>query len=141
MSQTQIIEPQDRFVLPAGKELTLFDVLRFCYGLSGNEINILMTLIKSSPNPKLSDDLEQELQASKAIVNRSLNKLLSLGLINRTKEVGNRTGRPRYLYFIPDPEEFRAKVAKEIEDCANDIRNVVTTQFVPPFSTSLVLQG
>jgi len=32
-------------------------------------------------------------------------------------------------------------VAKEIEDCANDIRNVVTTQFVPPLSTSLVLQG
>jgi len=141
MSQVQIVEPQDRFVLPTGKELTLLDVLRFCYGLSGTEIDILMTLLKSSPNRKLSDDLEQELQVSKAMVNRSLNKLLSLGLINRTKEVGNRTGRPRYLYFIPDPAEFKAKVAKEIEDCVNNIRNVVATQFVPPFSTSLVLQG
>ena len=141
MSQVQIVEPQDRFVLPTGKELTLLDVLRFCYGLSGTEINILMTLLKSSPNRKLAEDLEQELQVSKAIVNRSLNKLLSLGLINRTKEVGNRTGRPRYLYFIPDPAEFKAKVAKEIEDCVNNIRNVVATQFVPPFSTSLVLQG
>jgi len=141
MSQVQIVEPQDRFVLPTGKELTLLDVLRFCYGLSGTEINILMTLLKSSPNRKLAEDLEQELQVSKAIVNRSLNKLLSLGLINRTKEVGNRTGRPRYLYFIPDPEELKAKVAKEIEDCVNNIRNVVATQFVPPFSTSLVLQG
>ncbi|MCQ4450313.1 MAG: MarR family transcriptional regulator [Sulfolobales archaeon] len=141
MSQVQIVESQDRFVLPTGKEPTLLDVLSFCYGLSGTEINILMALLKSSPNRKLSEDLEQELQASKAMVNRSLNKLLSLGLINRTKEVGNRTGRPRYLYFIPDPEEFKAKVAKEIEDCANNIRNVVATQFVPPLSTSLVLQG
>ena len=135
------LEPQGKFALPSGKELTLLDVLSFCYGLSETDVQVLMALLKSSPNRKLSDDLEQELQVSEAMVNRSLNKLLSLGLINRTKEVGNRTGRPRYLYFIPDPEEFKAKVAKEIEDCANNIRNVVTTQFVPPFSTSLVLQG
>jgi predicted transcriptional regulator len=140
MSQVQI-ESKDRFVLPSGKEFTLFDVIRFCYGLSGAEIDILMSLLKSSPNRKLAEDLEQELQVSKAIVNRGLNKLLSLGLINRTKEIGNRTGRPRYLYFILDPEEFKAKLAKEIEECTNNIRNVVATQFVPPLSASLVLQG
>jgi predicted transcriptional regulator len=141
MSQVQIVETQDRFVLPTGKELTLFDVLRFCYDLSETEINILIVLLKSSPNPKLAENLEQELQVSKAMASRSLNKLLSLGLINRTKEVGNRTGRPRYLYFIPDPVEFKAKLAKEIEDCTNNIRNVIMTQFTPPFSTPLVLQG
>ncbi|ALG97223.1 putative HTH-type transcriptional regulator lrs14 [Sulfolobales Virus YNP2] len=137
----QIIGTQDKFVLPSGKELTLFDVLRFCYGLSESEINILMTLLKSSPNPKLAEDIEQELQVSKAMVNKSLNKLLSLGLIKRTKEAGNRTGRPRYVYFIPDPVEFKAKLAKEIEDCTNNIRNVVTTQFVPPFSSPHAFQG
>jgi len=141
VSQVQIIGTQDKFVLPSGKELTLFDVLHFCYGLSGTEINILMALFKSSPNPKLAEDIEQELQVSKAMVNKSLNKLLSLGLIKRTKEAGNRTGRPRYFYFIPDPVEFKAKLAKEIEDCTNNIKNVITDQFVPPFSTSLVLQG
>jgi predicted transcriptional regulator len=134
-----MIGVQDKFVLPSGKELKLFDVLRFCYGLSESEINILMALLKSSPNPKLTNDLEQELQVSKASVNRSLNKLLSLGLIKRTKEAGNRTGRPRYLYLIPDPAELKAKLAKELVDCTNNIRNVVTTQFVPPFMAPLVL--
>ena len=127
MSQVQIQSQTPNFVLPSGKELMLLDVLRFCYGLSETDVQVLMTLLESSPNHKLSEDLEQELQLSKASVNRSLNKLLSLGLINRTKEVGKRTGRPRYLYFIPDPEEFKAKVAKKIEDCVNNIRNVVTT--------------
>ena len=120
-----MIGVQDKFMLPSGKELKLFDVLRFCYGLSESEINILMALLKSSPNPKLSNDLEQELQVSKAMVNRSLNKLLSLGLIKRTKGAEKKYGRPKYIYYVPDFNEFKEKLAKEIEDCTNDIRNLM----------------
>ncbi len=65
MSQVQI-ESKDRFVLPSGKEFTPFDVIRFCHGLSGAEIDILMSLLKSSPNRKLAEDLEQELIAQLA---------------------------------------------------------------------------
>ncbi|MCG2907460.1 MAG: MarR family transcriptional regulator, partial [Sulfolobales archaeon] len=82
------LESQGKFVLPSGKELTLLDVLSFCYGLSETDVQVLMALLKSSP--KSTEDLEQELQLSKASVNRSLNKLLSMELVKRIKETGNK---------------------------------------------------
>jgi len=124
MSQAQIqISQSPNFLLPSGKELKLLDVLRFCYGLSETEVQILTTLLKSSP--KLAQDLERELQLSRALVSRSLNKLLNMGLIKRTKETGNHLGRPKYVYFIPNFDELKAKLIKEIEDCTNGIRNLM----------------
>ena len=111
------------FLLPSGKELKLSDVLRFCYGLSETEIQILMTLLKS--RPKTTQELKQELQVSKASVSRSLNKLLNLGLIKRTKGAEKKYGRPKYIYYVPDFNEFKEKLTKEIEECTNDIRNLM----------------
>ena len=127
MSEVQI--QFQNFLLPSGKELKLLDVLRFCYGLSEPEVHILMTLIKS--RPKTTQELEQELQLSKAIVSRSVNKLLSMGLVKRTKTTEKRYGRPKYIYYIPDVNEFKDRLAKEIEECANSIRNLIITQFSP----------
>ena len=127
MSQVQI--QSQNFVLPSGKELTLLDVLSFCYGLSETDVQVLMALLKSSP--KTADDLEQELQLSKASVNRSLNKLLGLGLVKRVKETGNKAGRPRHIYFVPNFGELKGKLVKEIEDCTNGIKNLITTQITP----------
>jgi Predicted transcriptional regulator len=129
MGQVQVLEPQGKFVLPSGKELTLLDVLSFCYGLSETDVQILMALLRSSP--KSTEDLEQELQLSKARVNVSLNKLLSLELVKRIKEAGNKAGRPRHIYFVPNFDELKGKVVKEIEDCTNSIRNLVVTQLTP----------
>jgi len=124
MSQVQI--QSQNFVLPSGKELTLLDVLSFCYGLSETDVQVLMALLKSSP--KSTEDLEQELQLSKASVNRSLNKLLSMELVKRVKETGNKAGRPRHIYFVPNFGELKGKLVKEIEDCTNSIKNLIMTQ-------------
>jgi predicted transcriptional regulator len=124
MNQVQIV--QNNFVLPSGKELTLLDVLSFCYGLSETDVQVLMALLKSSP--KTADELEQELQLSKASVNRSLNKLLSMELVKRIKETGNRAGRPRHIYFVPGFDELKGKLVKEIEDCTDSIRNLIMTR-------------
>jgi predicted transcriptional regulator len=130
MSQVEIqLSKSPNFLLPSGKELTLHDVLHFCYGLSETEVEILMTLIRSSP--KLAYDLEQELQLSKAIVNRSLNKLLSMGLVKRTKDTEKKRSRPKYVYYIPSFEELKDKLVKEIEDCTNSIRNLISMRFNP----------
>ena len=126
MSQVQIQSQTPNFALPSGKELTLLDVLSFCYGLSETDVQVLMALLKSSP--KSTEDLEQELQLSKASVNRSLNKLLSMELVKRTKETGNRAGRPKYMYYIPDFDELKGKLVKEIEDCTDSIRNLIMTR-------------
>ncbi len=109
--------------MPSGKELRLFDVLRFCYGLSETDVQVLMTLIRSSP--KLAKDLELELHLNKAIVNRSLNKLLKMGFVKRTENTEKRHGRPKYVYYIPNFEELEDKLVKEIEDCTNSIRNLI----------------
>ncbi|MCI4407556.1 MAG: MarR family transcriptional regulator [Thermofilum sp.] len=129
MSQVQVLEHKGKFILPSGKELTLLDVLSFCYDLSKSDVRVLISLIRSSP--KLNEDLEQELQLSKASVNRSLNKLLSLGLVNRIKETGNRAGRPRYVYFAINLEELQSKLAKEIESCVNVMKNLIVAQSIP----------
>ena len=126
MSEAQVLESQGKFVLPSGKELTLLDVLSFCYGLSETDVQVLMALLKSSP--KSTEDLEQELQLSKASVNRSLNKLLSMELVKRVKETGNKAGRPRHIYFVPNFGELKGKLVKEIEDCTNSIKNLIMTQ-------------
>jgi predicted transcriptional regulator len=122
------------FVLPSGEFLRLSDVLRFCYGLSETDVQILMVLLRS--RPKSTEDLEQELQLSKASVNRSLNKLLSLGLVNRIKETGNYIGRPKYVYYIQDFDQLKSKIIKEIEECTNNIRNLVLN-LSPSILTSL----
>jgi len=121
MSEVQI--QSQNFLLPSGKELKLDNVLRFCYGLTETEILILVTLLKS--RPKTTHELEQELQLSKASVNRSLNKLLGMGLVKRTKDIAKRYGRPRYIYYALNLEELQSKLVKEIEDCTNSIRNLV----------------
>lgn len=123
------LESQAKFVLPSGKELTLLDVLSFCYGLSETDVQVLMALLKSSP--KSTEDLEQELQLSKASVNRSLNKLLSMELVKRIKETGNKAGRPKYLYSAANFDELKGKVVKEIEDCTDSIKKLIITQLTP----------
>ncbi|MDT7899677.1 MAG: helix-turn-helix domain-containing protein [Sulfolobales archaeon] len=123
------LEPQGKFVLPSGKELTLLDVLSFCYGLSETDVQVLMALLKSSP--KSTEDLEQELQLSKASVNRSLNKLLSMELVKRIKETGNKAGRPKYLYSAANFDELKGKLVKEIEDCTDSIKKLIITQLTP----------
>jgi len=126
MSELQIQSEPTNFVLPSGKELKLLDVFRFCYGLTETEVQILMTLLKSGS--KMIQDLEQELQLSKASVNRSLNKLLSMGLVKRTKTTEKRYGRPRHIYYALNLEELQSKLVKEIEDCTNSIRNLISTR-------------
>jgi predicted transcriptional regulator len=123
------LESQAKFALPSGKELTLLDVLSFCYGLSETDVQVLMALLKSSP--KSTEDLEQELQLSKASVNRSLNKLLSMELVKRIKETGNKAGRPKYLYSAANFDELKGKVIKEIEDCTDSIKKLIMTQLTP----------
>jgi len=129
-TQSQPNNNQVEFSLPSGKELKLNDVLHFCYGLTETDIRVLMTLLKSSP--KMNVEISQELQVSKSIVNISLRKLVNLGLVNRTKEIGNKVGRPKYVYYALKIDELKDKVVREIEDCTNNIRNLVSTQLALP---------
>lgn len=60
------------------------EALKFCYDLTETDVLILKVL--SSTEAKREDDIAKALSLSKASVNRSLNKLISVGLAERVKE-------------------------------------------------------
>ncbi len=123
MSKSQVEIQENRIKLTSGKELTLVNILSFCYDFSETDVNILLTLTRSEP--KGTEELEQELNLSKASINRSLNKLLELGMVMRVKESGNKAGRPRYLYKAISMEELRNKILNEIKECISSLIKVV----------------
>ena len=125
MSQTQFSGA--RIKLPSGKDAGLVDILSFCYGLSETDVQVLIALAKSGA--KGTEDLEADLKLSKASINRSLNKLLEMGLVMRIKEPGNKAGRPRYLYKAKDYNELKQKILNDIKDCANKMSQLVDQEF------------
>ncbi|BAB67146.1 MULTISPECIES: HTH-type transcriptional regulator Lrs14 [Sulfurisphaera] len=125
MSQTQI--SGTRIKLPSGKDAGLVDILSFCYGLSETDVQVLIALAKSEARG--TEDLESDLKLSKASINRSLNKLLEMGLVMRIKEPGNKAGRPRYLYKTKDYNELKQKILSDIKDCAEKMAQLVDQEF------------
>lgn len=125
MAQTNI--SGTRIKLPSGKDAGLVDILSFCYGLSETDVQVLIALAKSEA--KGTEDLETDLKLSKASINRSLNKLLEMGLVMRIKEPGNKAGRPRYLYKTKDYNELKQKILQDIKDCAEKMAQLVDQEF------------
>lgn len=93
--------------LPSGKEVGLLDALLFCYDVSDTDFKVLKELITNGP--KNEDDLASSLKLSKASVNRSLNKLLSIGFVQRMKDQSSKGGRPRFIYTAVNSEELVEK--------------------------------
>jgi predicted transcriptional regulator len=102
--------------LPSGKEVGLLDALLFCYDISDTDFKVLKELIKKGP--KNEDELAAELKLSKASVNRSLNKLLSIGFVQRMKDQSSKGGRPRFIYSAISSDEIVNKITRDFEYCA-----------------------
>jgi len=127
MSQSQISTSGVRIKLPSGKDAGLVDILSFCYGLSETDVQVLMALTRGEA--KGTEDLENDLRLSKASINRSLNKLVELGLVTRIKEAGNKAGRPRYLYKAKDYKEIKEKLLSDIRNCAEEMARLIEAEF------------
>ncbi|MFP3267986.1 MAG: ArsR family transcriptional regulator [Desulfurococcales archaeon] len=108
--------------LPSGKELTLYDLVKFCYNFSETDLEILFRLL----NKKMTlEDLSKELGLSKATVSRCLNNLLGLGFIVRTREISSKSiGRPKYTYYTTK-ELIESRLSKDIEKCAEAIKEFI----------------
>jgi len=112
-----------RLRLPTGRETALVEGLRFCYDLSETDVLILFELLKGGEYTV--DDLAQKLNLSKATINRGLAKLTELGFVTRTREKRSKVGRPRYKYFISDPEKIIQRIIRDFEDCAQAFRKTL----------------
>ncbi len=106
--------------LPSGKEVSLVNLMKFCYDLSETDIEIYFKLLKSGA--RTIDDLSREMNLSKATISRSLNKLLGLGFIERERLASSTgIGRPKYLYKA-DEKKFSEKLVRDIEECSRLVR-------------------
>ncbi len=103
--------------LPSGKEASLIDALGFCYDISDTDFQVLRVLMKS--NGKTEDELSSMLHLRKASINRSVNKLASLGFIDREKDPNSKGGRPRFIYTAVPYESLVEKISKDFKYCAD----------------------
>ena len=109
-------EEMERIVLPSGKEAKLLDALSFCYDISDTEFKVLETVIAKGSITE--DELVELLKLSKASINRSLNKLVSLGFISREKVQSTKGGRPKYIYKTLQKEELIRKITQDFKKCS-----------------------
>lgn len=102
--------------LPSGKEVGLVEALSFCYDISDTDFQVLLALVNYGE--KTEDELAAALKLSKASINRSVNKLISIGFVERVKDQSTKGGRPRYIYKALAPDLLVTKIAKDFEYCA-----------------------
>jgi len=105
-----------RVRLPSGKEVGLVEALSFCYDLSDTDFQVLKALLNS--DGKNEDMLAEQLKLSKASINRSVNKLVSLGFVERMKDSSSKGGRPRYIYKAVPAERLMEKITNDFRRCA-----------------------
>ncbi|MFP3347437.1 MAG: HTH-type transcriptional regulator Lrs14 [Sulfolobaceae archaeon] len=105
-----------RVRLPSGKEVGLVEALSFCYDLSDTDFQVLKALLNS--DGKNEDMLAEQLKLSKASINRSVNKLVSLGFVERMKDSSSKGGRPRYIYKAVPTERLMEKITNDFKRCA-----------------------
>jgi predicted transcriptional regulator len=103
--------------LPSGKEASLIDALGFCYDISDTDFQVLRVLMKGTG--KTEDELSSMLHLSKASINRSVNKLASLGFIEREKDPNSKGGRPRFIYTSISYEKLTEKITRDFKYCAD----------------------
>jgi len=114
----------ERIRLPSGKEIDLVDVLKFCYDLSETDTQMLLKLVKG--NEYDVDELAKELGLSKATINRSLNRLVELGFVFRRRERRQSVGRPKYKYYVEDPQSLVEKLKNDMERCAEVMKQHIS---------------
>jgi predicted transcriptional regulator len=112
-----------RLRLPTGREAAIVEGLKFCYDLSETDALILFELLKGGEYTV--DDLTQKLNLSKATINRGLAKLVELGFVSRTREKRSKVGRPRYRYYVSDPEAVIKRIITDFEECAKSFKEAL----------------
>ncbi|MEJ2777175.1 HTH-type transcriptional regulator Lrs14 [Sulfolobaceae archaeon RB850M] len=119
-----------RVRLPSGKEVGLIEALNFCYDISDTDFQVLKALLNSGG--KNEDTLAEELKLSKASINRSVNKLVSLGFVERMKDQSSKGGRPRFIYRAIPAERLIEKISNDFKRCAELFSNVLPKELESP---------
>jgi predicted transcriptional regulator len=113
----------EKVVLPSGKEVKLLDALSFCYDISDTEYKVLQAVIEKKTATE--DELVESLKLSKASINRSLNKLASLGFVIREKMQSSKGGRPKYVYKAVETQQLVEHIREDFKKCSQMFINIL----------------
>jgi Predicted transcriptional regulator len=103
--------------LPSGKLTSVGNIIGYFYDLSETDITVLENTI--SKGKVEADQLEKELSISRSTLNMSLNKLHSLGFLEKKRGEVKHTGRPKYIYTVS--ANVKEKIKKELEDIFKEV--------------------
>nr|WP_238842092.1 helix-turn-helix domain-containing protein [Sulfolobus sp. E11-6] len=78
------MQGKNEISMPDGRVADIFNVVKFLYGLSDRDIEILKLLIKSQ-NPLTMEEISNELNITKSVVNKSILNLEKKNIIIKEK--------------------------------------------------------
>ena len=95
------------------------DAIRCCYKLSDTDVDCLFKLLELN-RPTSNEELADIMKVSKTTIEKSLKKLIEVGLVIREKVNDKKIGRPKYYYSAIT--NILEKVKRDLEHCSRKMQ-------------------
>jgi len=106
--------------MPDGRVADIFNVIKFLYGLSDRDIEILKLLLKSQ-NPLTMEEISSKLNITKSVVNKSILNLEKKNIIIKEKIETSKKGRRAYTYKV-DSNYINKKLLVDLDQLMKDLK-------------------
>ncbi|AAK42611.1 transcriptional regulator, TrmB [Sulfolobus islandicus Y.G.57.14] len=106
--------------MPDGRVADIFNVIKFLYGLSDRDIEILKLLLKSQ-NPLTMEEISSKLNITKSVVNKSILNLEKKNIIIKEKIETSKKGRRAYTYKV-DSNYLNKKLLVDLDQLMKDLK-------------------
>lgn len=103
---------------------TVKDLFVYLYNLSTLETDLILLLMLNSKNPMTLEQVSNQLNRDKSTVFRSLQKLVSLGIV--TKETRTiKEGGYYHIYNVIDTESFKIETEKRVRELERGVHRIL----------------
>jgi predicted transcriptional regulator len=103
---------------------TVKDLFVYLYNLSPLEVDLLLLLMINNKSPMTLEEITKEIDRDKSTIFRSLQKLVSLGIV--TKETRTlKEGGHYHVYSAIDIETFKIETEKRVKDLERSFHRIL----------------
>jgi predicted transcriptional regulator len=103
---------------------TVKDLFVYLYNLSQLETDLILLLMLNSKSPMTLEQLANDVSRDKSTVFRSLQKLVSLGIV--TKETRSiQEGGYYHVYGVIDTESFKIETEKRVKELERGVHRIL----------------
>ena len=95
------------------------DAIKCCYKISDTDVDCLFKLLELN-RPTTCEELADIMKVSKTTIEKSLKKLIEVGLVIREKSSDKKIGRPKYSYSIIGG--VIEKIKEDLENCSRKMQ-------------------